>query len=105
MAQVTAANAAAILREIVEGRRSLRLLDPRRPWIQVAVGEVGFEAGDCRLVFFSDSASLDYLVSMTPAGGGATSVLEWLSVDGTNPVDLLDDSERLALEQCLAGAV
>ncbi len=98
---MTAAETAAILREVIDGARRLRPLDPRRPWVQVAVGEVGYDAGGCELVFFADSASLDHLVRARPAGGAPTGFSEWLARDGTNPIDLLDDSERMALEQLL----
>ena len=101
---VTSADAAAILREIADGRRGLRLLDPRRPWVQVAVGEVSYQAGDCRIVFFSDSATLDHVVSLATEGGESIGFEQWLMRDGSNPVDLLDDSDRLALEQRLAEA-
>jgi hypothetical protein len=101
---VTAAEAAAVLRDVVDGRRPLRLKDPRRPWAQVAVGEVGFVAGDADLVFFSDSASLDHLASIRVAAARPTSFEDWLRAESSNPVDLLDDGERHALEQMLFAA-
>lgn len=104
MPTTTAAQAAAILREIIDGGRSLRLAEPRRPWVQVAVGEVACDAGGWRLVFFADSASLDHLASLTAPDGETTTFEQWLGRDGTNPVDLLDDSERLALEHLLTEA-
>ena len=97
----SAKDAAAILREVIEGRRQLRALDPRRHWVQVAVGEVGYDAGGCELVFYADSASLDHLASLAPAGGERTGFSQWLMRDGVNPLDLLDESERLELEQLL----
>ena len=98
---MTAAEAAAVLREVVDGRRALRLTDARRPWIGPAVGEVAFVAGYCELVFFADSASLDHLASITPAGGARRTFEQWLAGEGTNPVDLLDEGERGELEQRL----
>jgi hypothetical protein len=102
---MTAPEAADLLREIADGRRPLAPADPHRPWQRVAVGEVGFRAGDCALVFFSDCASLDHLVSLTPAGGETTAFAHWLVRDGLNPVDLLDEGERGALERRLFEAV
>lgn len=104
MPTTTAVQAAAILREILEGSRPLRLAEPRRPWVQVAVGEVACDAGGYRLVFFADSATLDHLASLTPPGGEATTFEQWLGREGTNPVDLLDDPERIALEHLLTEA-
>jgi len=51
------AEVAALLRELLSAIRPLRLAD-RRPWVQVAVGEVRFESDGIELVFFSDSATL-----------------------------------------------
>ncbi|HEY0877340.1 MAG TPA: hypothetical protein VGE10_02715 [Zeimonas sp.] len=93
--------AAALLREIVDGRRTLRLRDARRPWVQIAVGECVVEAGGAELVFFADSATLDHLVSARLADGRRGRFDDWLMTDGANPLDLLDDGERHEIEQQL----
>ncbi len=98
---MTAAEVAEVLRELIDAKRPIRLVDPRRPWVQVAVGEVAFKSGELVLVLFADSASLDHVVSVEGAGGEKTSFADWLRRDGSNPVALLDDSERVALEQVL----
>ncbi len=99
-----AEEAAALLREIVEGKRALRLLDARRPWVQIAVGECAVDAGGAQLVFFSDSATLDRLVSARLADGRVGRFEDWLMADGSNPLDLLDDGERHEIEQQLHAA-
>ena len=111
---MTAAQVAEVLRELIDAKREIRLVDPRRPWVQVAVGEVAFQSGDLGLVFYADSASLDtscrfyadsasldHVVSVQRAGGEKTGLIDWLRQDGSDPVALLDDSERVALEQVL----
>jgi hypothetical protein len=98
---MTAAQVAEVLRELIDAKRPIRLVDPRRPWVQVAVGEVAFQSGDLGLVFYADSASLDHVVSVQRAGGEKTGFADWLRREGADPVALLDDSERVALEQVL----
>ncbi len=98
---IDAAQVAAVLRELIDGKREIRLADPRRPWVQVAVGEVVFVSGDLTLVLYADSASLEHVVSARPAGGETSTYEQWLMRDGGNPIELLDDSERVALEQVL----
>ncbi|MCL4747443.1 MAG: hypothetical protein KJZ83_18810 [Burkholderiaceae bacterium] len=98
---IDAGQLAAVLRDLIDGKREIRLKDPRRPWVQVAVGEVAFVSGDLTLVLYADCASLEHVVSAQPAGGEASTYEHWLMRDGANPVELLDDSERVALEQVL----
>lgn len=99
--RVTAAEAAALLREIVEGARRLRLHDPRRPWVQIAVGECTVAAGDAQLVFYADSATLDHLVRVRLADGRGASFTDWMREGEENPLALLDEGERFELEQRL----
>jgi hypothetical protein len=101
---MTSAQAASLLREVLSAIRPLRLAD-RRSWIQVAVGEVRFESEGIELVFYSDSATLDHLVSLRMPDGSRAGFTDWLASDGNNPVDLLDDSERHELEQRLLEAI
>ena len=98
---MTATEVAEVLRELIDAKRPIRLVDPRRPWVQVAVGEVAFECGDLTLVMYADSASLDHVVSVRRASGELTGYAEWITREGADPVELLDDSERVALEQLL----
>ena len=99
--RLDAAETVALLREIVDGRRSLRLRDARRPWVQIAVGECTVDAGGAELVFFADSATLDHLVAVRLSDGRRGRFEDWLLVDGANPLDLLDDGERHEIEQQL----
>ena len=69
---MTAAEVAEVLRELIDAKRPIRLVDPRRPWVQVAVGEVAFQSGDLTLVMYADSASLDHVVSVERASGERT---------------------------------
>lgn len=96
-----AEEAAALLREIVDGKRALRLRDPGRPWVQIAVGECVVYAGGDELVFFADSSTLDHLVVARLADGRCGRFEDWLMSDGANPLDLLDDGERHEIEQRL----
>ncbi len=100
-ARLPAAEAAALLREIVAGERVLRLRDPGRPWVRIAVGDCAVEAGDAQVVFFADSAALDHVVAMNLADGRGGAFGDWLLNDGSNPLDLLEDSERIELEHRL----
>ena len=99
--RLSAAETAALLREVVDGRRTLRLRDARRPWVQIAVGECVVDAGGDELVFFADSATLDHLVAARLADGRHGRFDDWLMTDGANPLDLLDDGERHEIEQRL----
>ncbi|MCO5107697.1 MAG: hypothetical protein M9907_11510 [Burkholderiaceae bacterium] len=99
--RITAAEAAALLREILAGERGLRLRDAKRPWVRIAVGECAVTAGDAQVVFFADSASLDHVATMRVADGRAGAFADWLLHDGLNPLDLLDESERIELEHRL----
>ncbi|GMV02195.1 MAG: hypothetical protein KJZ98_11050 [Burkholderiaceae bacterium] len=100
-ARLPAAEAAALLREIVAGQRGLRLRDARRPWVRIAVGECPVLAGDAQLVFFADSAALDHVVALSLPDGRGGAFADWLLNDGLNPLDLLDDAERVELEHRL----
>jgi len=99
-ARLSCSQAAALLRQIIDGRLALRLKNPRRPWVQVAVGECEMVAGDTEFVFFADSATLDHLVRASGPSGAPGEFGQWLA-EGGNPVDLLDDGERLELEHIL----
>ncbi len=99
--RLSAAEAAALLRDIAGGQRTIRLRDPRRPWVQIAVGECEIVAGDAQLVFFADCATLDHLVGARLVDGRNGAYGDWLVGDGVNPLDLLDESERIELEQRL----
>ena len=99
-----AADAAAVLREVMEGTCAVRPAAGARGLISVAVGEWKALAGDAEITFFITHASLDYLFHMRDAGGREASFTDWLARDGANPLDLLDDDERLALELRLRDA-
>jgi len=99
--RLDAAETVALLREIVDGKRALRLRDARRPWVQIAVGECTVDAGGVELVFFADSATLDHLVAARAPDGRRGCFEDWLMNDGANPLDLLDDGERHEIEQQL----
>ena len=99
--RLTAAAAAALLREVLAGARALRLRDAKRPWTRIAVGECPVVAGDAQVVFFADSASLDHVAAMRLADGRSGAFADWLVNDGLNPLDLLDDTERVELEHRL----
>jgi len=99
--RLTAADAAALLKEILAGARGLRLRDAKRPWVRIAVGECPVAAGDAQLVFFADSASLDHVAAMRLADGRHGAYADWLLNDGLNPLDLLDETERIELEHRL----
>jgi len=99
--RLDAAETATLLREVVDGKRALRLRDARRPWVQIAVGECAVDAGGVEFVFFADCATLDYLVAARLPGGRRGGFEDWLMNDGANPLDLLDDGERHEIEQQL----
>jgi len=99
--RLDAAETAALLREIVDGKRTMRLRDARRPWVQIAVGECVVEADGVELVFFADNATLDHLVAARLPDGRRGRFEDWLMDDGANPLDLLDDGERHEIEQQL----
>ncbi len=101
---IPANEVAVVLREVLSAIRPLKLAD-RKSWQQVAVGEVTFDANGVELVFFSDSATLDHLVSIRFPDGRKGRFADWIAADGSNPVDLLDDSERAELEQRLLEAI
>lgn len=95
-----AGEAAALLRAILAGEHGLRLTG-RRPFVSVAVGEWGVAAGDAEIVFFVDSASLDHVVRVRMADGRQAGFGDWLEHDGHNPLELIDENERLELERLL----
>ena len=103
-AHLPAAEAAAVLREVMEGTRPVRPAGRGRGLISVAVGEWNALAGDTEIAFFITHASLDYVFRMRDAAGREAGFTDWLARDGSNPLDLLDDDERLALELRLRDA-
>ena len=96
-----AADAAAVLRELIGGARPLQRAGAGRPLVSVAVGEWSVRAGDATIVFFVDSASLDHVARMRHDDGREAGFTDWLSRDGCNPIELIDEAERLELEQRL----
>jgi hypothetical protein len=100
-------DAARVLREVLAGERRAQLSGAGvgRPLNSVAVGEWPLQAGDAYLVFFVDDASLAHLVTMQLGDGRAGSFETWFARDSANPLELLEEDERLALEQRLREAV
>ncbi|MFP5405560.1 MAG: hypothetical protein ACLGHY_04220 [Gammaproteobacteria bacterium] len=103
-AHLPAAEAAAVLREVLEGTRSAQPAGAQRALISVAVGEWTVLAGDVEIVFFINNASLDYISRMRGPHERQAGFTDWLARDGSNPLDLLDEDERLALETRLRNA-
>jgi len=95
------AEAAALIRELLAGTRALRRAGTGRPLVLVAVGEWAVEAGDATIVFFVDSASLDHVARVRLSDGREAGFTDWLSRDGSNPLELLDEGELAELEQRL----
>jgi hypothetical protein len=96
-----AAEAAAVIRELLAGTRALRRAGTGRPLVSVAVGEWAVEAGDATVVFFIDSASIDHVARIRLSDGREAGFTEWLSCDGRNPLELIDEGELAELEQRL----
>jgi len=48
-----------------------------------------------------DSASLDHVARIRLSDGREAGFADWLSRDGGNPLELLDDAELVELEQRL----
>jgi len=96
-----AAEAAVVIRELLAGTRAMRRAGTGRPLVSVAVGEWAVEAGDATIVFFVDSASLDHVARIRLSDGREAGFADWLSRDGGNPLELLDDAELVELEQRL----
>ena len=99
-----AEEAAAVLREVLEGRRATRPGGARRALMSVAVGEWSVLAGDAEVVFFVSNGSLDYISRMQFSDHREAGFTDWIAHEESNPLDLLDEGERLALEQQLHGA-
>ncbi len=99
--RLTAAAAAALLRRSSPERTRCGCAMRSASWTRIAVGECPVVAGDAQVVFFADSASLDHVAAMRLADGRSGAFADWLVNDGLNPLDLLDDTERVELEHRL----
>jgi len=95
---VSPAEAADILREILSGMRPLVPVDPRRIWAMTAFGPVGVGAGDWRCVFHAEDGSLDRLESIRASDGREGHWTRWLAAGSDNPLMLLDAGEQQELE-------
>ena len=95
---VTPAEAATVLREILAGIRPLSPVDPRRVWSMTAVGPVALMADGWRCVFHADDGSLDRLDSIRSADGREGHWTRWLAEGSDNPLHLLDAGEQQELE-------
>jgi hypothetical protein len=97
--EVTPAEAATVLREILAGIRALVPVDRRRVWAMTAFGPVGVVAGGgWRCVFHADDGSLDRLESIHSPDGREGHWTRWLAAGSDNPLHLLDDGEQQELE-------
>jgi hypothetical protein len=99
-----AEDGAAVLREVLEGRLATRPSGARRALESVAVGEWPVLAGDAEIVFFVSNGSLDYISRMRFSDRREAGFTDWIAHEESNPLDLLDEDVRLALEQQLHGA-
>lgn len=95
---VTAAEAATVLREILAGIRPLSPVDPRRIWSMTAFGPVAVMADGWGCVFQAQDGSLDRLDAIRSADGREGHWTRWLAVGSDNPLHLLDDGEQQELE-------
>ena len=95
---VTPAEAATVLREILAGIRPLRPVDPRRVWAMTAAGPVAVMADGWRCVFHADDGSLDRLDAIRCSDGREGHWTRWLAQGSDNPLHLLDPGEQQELE-------
>jgi hypothetical protein len=95
---VTPAEAASVLREILAGIRPLAPLDPRRSWSTTAWGPFTVLADGWRCVFHVEDGSIDRLDAIRSADGREGSWTRWFTDGNENPLMLLDDGERQELE-------
>ena len=96
--EVSPAEAATVLREILAGIRPLKPVDPRRIWSMTAVGPVAVMADGWRCVFQADDGSLDRLDAIRAGDGREGHWTRWLSQGSDNPLHLLDSAEQQELE-------
>ncbi len=90
-----------MLREVLEGTRDAHPAAARRGLVSVAVGEWAVLADGVEIVFFITNGSLDYVAKMRFADQREAGFTDWIACDESNPLDLLADDERQALEHRL----
>ena len=98
MDDVTPAEAATVLREILAGVRPAVPVDPRRVWAMTAWGPVGILAEGWRCVFHAEDGSLDRLESIRAPDGREGHWTRWFAAGHDNPLLLLDEGEQQELE-------
>jgi len=99
--EVSSADAASVLREILAGLRPLLPVDPRRIWSMTAFGPVGVHANGWRCVFHAEDGSLDRLESIRAPDGREGHWTRWFAAGIDNPLLLLDEGEQQELEMRL----
>lgn len=90
----------SVLRKAIAGQLVVELGIPSVTWDQVYSGIVPFRFEGWQISFFNDCDELDYCEAAIAPDGRSGAFLTWDSAS-EEPVSLLSDSERQALEHML----
>lgn len=99
---LTAREAYQILRDIVQGVRTMRRIG-QQSWAEIYCGLMTVEADGWVFTFYNDCDTLDYCDSCYSPEGRAC-VFESLQSYSTDPVELLSTREQATLEKLLRDA-
>jgi hypothetical protein len=89
-----------VLRKAISGQLIVELGMPSVTWDEVYAGIVPFRFDNWQISFYNDCDELDYCEAAIAPNGRSEVFLTWQSMSA-EPVSLLTDSERQALEQIL----
>ncbi|MHD0650911.1 DUF7693 family protein [Pseudomonas aeruginosa] len=101
--QLNGREVAELLRDVIQGRASISLATPGGTWSTTYAGVVPFRAAGYTVAFFNDCDTLDYCQFAESPDGRRGEFEAWYAA-GEEPIDLLTEPERLALEQLLSDA-
>lgn len=104
MSTIPASEVAEVFRQALRGEIPVKLIGDQS-WKDVFCGDVEYSFSDWRVTFFNDVMDLDYVDSVVAPGGRTAEYEDWFKPDhiGADPVDLLTNAERNALESLIEG--
>lgn len=87
----------------IRGDIPVSLTNPDRSWNNVFAGDCEFAIGDWKVAFFNDCDELDYCDRAEAPDGRKGDFDDWYGAN-QEPVELLSEAHRIALERILEKA-
>jgi hypothetical protein len=104
MTTIPAIEVAEVFRQSLRGEIAVKLIGDTS-WRGMGSGNVEYSFGAWRITLFNDAMDLDYVDSVVAPDGRTAEYEDWFKPDhiGADPVDLLTNAERNALESLIEG--